>query len=231
MRSALFVLLMLCGCDDDAPPADLAMPDLSVRDLTAAFACDPVTQDCPMATDKCTERESPMLGAVPVTVCVAAGTLTENQPCMTSGNNDAGHGFDDCAKGLICVVAQDGQQCLKFCDVSAQCTKARQFCSTNPGAVCATACTVQGTDCPGGLTCGTSVEELGAGTRQPVCRQVGATALGAACTSDTDCVADAFCAGTPKQCRATCSTTHGCTGAVCTPIPNTTGIAALGYCN
>jgi hypothetical protein len=231
MRKTVCLLAVLLGggCDDDAPlPMDLAVRDLSATPDLRPFTCDPVAQDCP-GTQKCTLMEVP-LGTSLVPFCTAAGTATENQPCTRDG--DAGVGYDDCAKGLLCINPPDGTQCLKFCESSAGCTRTRQFCSATPFlGFCLTACTIQGSDCPGGSSCAGSYEELGAGTRQPVCRVDGPVALGASCTADADCVANAFCAGTPKTCRASCNGTHGCTGGACTPLPNTSGIIALGYCN
>lgn len=77
--------------------------------------CDPVAQDCPLASDAC----YPRLGATPV--CLPAGRRLEGAPCTTS---------NECALGYFCPLRPTF--CHRICAATASCDQG-QTCSTLAG--------------------------------------------------------------------------------------------------
>jgi hypothetical protein len=226
MRALMLGVLLLISCGDDSAVEDLAVAhDLSVPDAASA-KCDPIKQDCPMG-QKCTLVLGPTFPAPEPTCVPITGSLSENAACTPPGGVDAGMiGADDCQKGLICVPRPSGTTCNKFCKTNADCTTAKQFCGGS--GVCAPSCALYGSDCPGGSSCVAYVQDPN-GVANLVCSSSGALSLGDACVAGADCGPNLLCAGTPKQCRAVCSTDHPCASGSCMNV-NGTMAGQLGYC-
>jgi len=222
-------LLLFAACGDDSTEMDLAVMvrDLSVPD-EAAFVCDVLKQDCPMG-QKCTyaSEQAPFL---PFCASVA-GNVGAGQACSPISDSDAFFtiGMDDCQKGLICLSRPQGLQCHKFCGMDSECGTLA-FCSH--ASLCEASCTLLGTDCPGGYSCKALLSNS-IGVDQLQCANDGATAVGGACTTSSECAANTVCYGTPKQCRPVCNDTHACASGSCTPLMILGGnqpIPTLGYC-
>jgi cysteine-rich repeat protein len=160
--------------------------------------------------------------------CLEAGTVPEDDPCVSQ---------NDCEAGFGCIdrqVGPDGAFCTELCDT------ANGFnCST--GGPCTPiagtpsgfgACDYDPCDpldvstCGPGLACfPTSAGDL--------CLDEGPTPAGGSCTIHTDCVAGTWCVGDPGSeiCMVLCDPANGdadCTlGEACTPL---TSDPAIGAC-
>jgi hypothetical protein len=222
----LLVALAACGPSPTGGGQDLG----ATADLSSSINdCDVGLQDCPDPAQKCTlvDNPRPRAACVPVT-----GTKVESQACTATT-----FGNDDCDKGLLCAGLS--AVCRALCSTAmARCSgmtaclgPVRVANSDVPGVgLCAPTCTPfpaqpgAGT-CFGNETCGDLKDTID-GKKALGCRRTGATAVGAACSAQTDCVADAVCdAGT---CRALCDATHACAAGSCTPLG--TGPSGLGIC-
>lgn len=101
-------------------------------------SCDPVAQTGCSTGKKCTwVRSSASAGALG---CVPAGTVARGGGCRyADGGVASGTGYDDCAKGLVCLGGADAGQvgtCAAICDANdvASCTPSDTWsCATYTG--------------------------------------------------------------------------------------------------
>jgi len=228
IAAALLVCLVGCGSSSTGGPDLSAPPDLA----TSLDECDVGRQDCPDANgvnQKCTLVATPRARAA----CVAVtGSAVESQACVARAFGD-----DDCTEGLLCAGVS--AVCRRLCSAAAAGCIGMTAClgpvrvgnSDVAGTgLCAPTCTPfpaqpgAGT-CFGSETCG-DLKDTVDGRKALGCRRTGAVVVGATCSAQTDCVADAVCAS--GTCRALCDATHACAAGSCSALG--TGANGLGIC-
>jgi hypothetical protein len=117
-------LLVACGGskNNNNNTADAAV--IVTTDTPPAGSCDPIAQNCPTATDKCTwvrtvASQADQRGTL---ACVPAGAKKVDEAC-TYGAAGTSTGYDDCLKGLICLANSRADKatgkCSTICDTSA----------------------------------------------------------------------------------------------------------------
>jgi len=228
------LVLTGCGSGEDTVTADAAPPDASMRaDAATVTDCDPVTQNCPNASHKCTITEP---GGVRQRSCIAAtGDVSEGLPCVRSA---AGFGNDTCAAGLFCSFIGGAppptgtRSCRRFCHADTGCPGGQRCAhlldSTPADGFCGPTCTPF-QPCANGLDCSELWQGMNGQTDVFLaCRPPGTTAAGGSCTMDEDCVAGSICfeaLGNPR-CLPICDSTHPCATGSCTftLFPNGGGI-------
>jgi hypothetical protein len=230
MRRLIFAVILGWGCgggDNFIPPDMTAAVDMTrTGDLSVQLTCDVVAQDCP-GTEACTFVQAAGLVTMDGHACIAPrGNNMEDQPCTRVAFGD-----DDCAKGLVCTLRGSGPTdllCRKWCHADSDCKLGErctgQVSQTFPmDGICLPPCTPFSTDCAAPKSCA-ELLQLTSSTASRlvfsfVCRTTGTAALGAACMSDFDCVADAACIAIDPTnpaaggaCRPLCDSTHLCPG-------------------
>jgi len=241
MQYAVLVLSLSfvagCGGGDGLTPDDGSVgggDDLAVvsgNDLATssnksdmkppAVTCDPIKQDCTDPTQKCAIVTS-MGKTAANCVTPAPGMVAEGGACMRAMG--AGMG-DNCDKGLTCQRVGGGgggggggtSVCRKICKSDGDCTGGAKCTSAGGQAstygACTPTCTLLGTDCGTGMTCGTFAVDIASTTAQviavPVCRATGATPAYGDCMRASDCVANTTCDGNGK-CAPICDGSHIC---------------------
>jgi hypothetical protein len=219
------LLIAACGDAADAPDAAEAVDAAVAPD--APFVCDPVAQDCPEASEKCTLVTGDSLeiepGCRPET-----GAVGLDQACTRGAG---GLGDDDCAAGLFCTFIgvlppDDGgtRFCRALCAAHADCGDGQRCARLveNPDrGFCGPSCEAFST-CPDAMTCGELYADIEGGLFDAflVCRPVGAVATGQACGAADDCGADHVCfdpglVGGNERCLALCDETHPCATGEC----------------
>lgn len=192
-------------------PSDSSVADVAT-DATGA-SCDPVKQDCPDPSLKCTVV---LVSGKYLAQCEAPtglGLVQLGQPCDRTSP-----GHDNCMKGLACVPdSATAYTCKKLCATDTECGAGNQcgrLTSAAPySGVCWKTCTPFGTDCVMGETCaGLHLTADGKADFES-CRPTGTAAIGDMCTAQFDCAADLNCQGsstTMFTCKPLCDDTHAC---------------------
>jgi hypothetical protein len=196
-----------------SPPPDLATaPDLAAPpDLLPAGPCNPVAQNCPDPSKKCTVTIGTRGNenrCLPINGMVATG-----QPCMRDATNMLGH--DNCDKGNLCspfgawTATLDMRRCRAYCRAQGDCPQGYScMVLGQPEGICVPSCTPFGSECPNGFTCSDIYGSIDEVNTVITCRAIGAIPVGSACTDTSDCVADSWC--NSGLCLALCDATHPC---------------------
>jgi hypothetical protein len=226
LASAL-LLFAVAGCNSDnnpAPARDMAAhaSDMAVADGGGTVgSCDVVAQDCKGATSKCTltDTGTAQMPALTETCVAPTGTQGLEMTCTRAGDQ-AGH--DDCAPGYWCSFIgwpSTQRHCNKFCHSDTDCPSSEKCYSIDPAnaaadGACVKPCTLFGSDCTGGLTCGTLLFDIDATMTNPdsfvACNSKGTAKAGEACMAVSDCVAGTTCAGQASVCVDLCDDSHPC---------------------
>lgn len=212
----------------DAKPAADAAPETGPSgDAGLGAPCDPVLQNCADSANKCTYVKG---DAGYAAVCVAPTdfqfTTPNGQACDRTVAGD-----DDCVKGQICIPSGLSGQfiCWAACAKDGDCG-ANERCvavtakSPRDG-VCEPTCTLFGTDCPQGESCGGFYLDTDGVNTAVVCHGIGSSGANQNCTTIWDCGANLTCLG--GKCLPDCDSTHTCTSGTCTPAP---GLSGAGTC-
>jgi hypothetical protein len=239
MRTLILATAALwAGCSGSSEltvqPDMAVVGDLATLPDSMVTLCSLSKQDCPTG-QKCVEvnvgnMQNPIFSAQ--CVALAANPVGVNQTCMRM------NGMDNCDKGLLCstVTAPAGMRiCLPICIQQSDCTNAGDQCVVAGAAgVCAKPCTVYGSDCPSGMTCGSFQTAIASTMTNiilvPTCRSIGMVALGGACMRSSQCPANAACGPSSGKCATLCDSSHPCPasttdgGINCQPLVNSTDI-------
>jgi hypothetical protein len=236
MRIALLAVL-IAGCGNtsmSSPDAAVARDmsqgavDLAGADLTTQTACDPLKQDCTDAINtKCTAVDDGGGGVAAMCVMPTGSTKTGDL-CTRINGMASGEGMDNCADGNYCsglgsLANPPVRHCRAFCLLDGDC-QANQHCSqliAQPAiGLCIPVCTPFGGDCAQGFDCSNVIADGDRANYFLGCRELGNSATGGPCASDSDCVAGNICIGnTMAKCSPLCDMSHPCAnGMTCMPI-------------
>ncbi len=237
--------------DGGSGSKDMAMsnnsPDLSMAqnspDMAMPGPCDLIKQDCTDQTNTKCAAVDDGTGMSLTSMCVApTGNMMTEDSCTRKDNTPSGEGYDDCAAGNYCsglgtLSTPPVRHCRNFCLLDTDCTHGvnekcvglivNQAMNAFTMGLCAPTCTPFGNDCGQGLNCSNLLPAVDMSNEYLACRQPGQVGTSGACTTDSDCVADAVCV-TPTMGNAICSAlcdmgAHPCAnGKTCTMIPNST---------
>ncbi|MBL9018132.1 MAG: hypothetical protein JNL83_28355 [Myxococcales bacterium] len=208
-RWCWLVVVAACGGHEE----DLPIPDANLLD---AFTCSVIAQDCGSAM-KCTLTGADDTNLQPA--CLPAGPSAIDAPCSRSG----AFGEDDCVARGFCTFAGvlpptsgGSRYCRTLCSADPQCPSG-QKCAAQSGdgltGFCVPTCTAFGA-CPNNMTCAEHRTNVsGFPSFLLDCRLPGGVAVGGACQTDLNCVADAVCVG--NLCRALCDQAHACAAGSC----------------
>lgn len=241
----LLTLALVAGCGNSNMPAtqpdmtpssgaDLAMSQ--VGDLAMLqVPCNLIKQDCtdPVNT-KCAAVDDGAGNLTPMCVLPTGDNATD-AVCTRIDQMSSGEGYDNCAKGNYCsgvgtLSNPPVRHCRSFCLLDSDCKNSERcvgLISNAQGSayvmgLCIPTCTPFGTDCGQGLDCASGDEAVDLSTQYFSCRETGQVAIGGACSSDLDCVADSLCASQMGKtlCAALCDMgAHPCTdGKTCTAV-------------
>jgi hypothetical protein len=141
----------------DTGPADDTAGFVMPPDSGGASECDPLAQDC-REGQKCTAWANDGGSVWNANKCVEeTGTGVAGDPCLVEGSGVSG--LDDCAKGYICLFADDMNMgvCIAFCSGADEtCENPDDSCVVaNNGVLplCLDACDPLIQDCPAGQAC------------------------------------------------------------------------------